>query len=210
MTADRIAERVHGARRVPRGWSAKCPAHEDSSPSLSISTGADGRTLLNCFRGCSAGEIVTALGLELRDLFARDDVADRRPTRGRRRPTSSDIRDELAREARAFRERHALAAGELLLSHELNVIRSRVAGRLEISLAPIGRPIWEGAYGGRERDPLWPVVFEAAWRSLWYERTGTELPYTLEERARDGAELHPRVRILVERRAAAMMSRVGP
>lgn len=49
---------------------AKCPAHEDSSPSLSIATGRDGRVLLNCFGGCALADVLKALGLSMRDLFA--------------------------------------------------------------------------------------------------------------------------------------------
>lgn len=48
---------------------AKCPAHDDSAPSLSISAGDDGRALLKCHAGCSAQQITEALGLSARDLF---------------------------------------------------------------------------------------------------------------------------------------------
>src|SRR5262245_39910395 len=52
------------------GWQAKCPAHDDRSPSLSISQGDDGRILLHCHTGCSSQSVITALGLEMSDLFA--------------------------------------------------------------------------------------------------------------------------------------------
>jgi len=52
-----------------RGWSAKCPAHDDRNPSLSVGVGADGRALLTCHAGCSLDAIVSALGLTQRDLF---------------------------------------------------------------------------------------------------------------------------------------------
>jgi putative DNA primase/helicase len=50
---------------------------------LSVSTGADGRVLLNCFAGCAVEAIVAALGLSMGDLFPerrrpnRDSVIDR-------------------------------------------------------------------------------------------------------------------------------------
>jgi hypothetical protein len=59
-----------GARRVGDGWSARCPAHEDHSPSLSLAEGLDGRVLIHCFAGCTAEKVCAAAGLELRDLFA--------------------------------------------------------------------------------------------------------------------------------------------
>jgi hypothetical protein len=50
-------------------WIAKCPAHEDRSPSLAIRLMDDGRILLHCFAGCAAAEIVTKLNLSWNDLF---------------------------------------------------------------------------------------------------------------------------------------------
>lgn len=48
---------------------ARCPAHEDRSPSLSIAEGADGRALLHCHAGCETSAVVAALGLEWSALF---------------------------------------------------------------------------------------------------------------------------------------------
>jgi putative DNA primase/helicase len=39
--------------------------------SLSIGEGADGRALLFCHAGCSLNEVVTALGIRVRDLFVQ-------------------------------------------------------------------------------------------------------------------------------------------
>ena len=46
------------------------PAHADRSPSLSICEGHDGRVLVHCFAGCTADQVVSALGLARRHLFA--------------------------------------------------------------------------------------------------------------------------------------------
>lgn len=46
---------------------ACCPAHADSSPSLSIALCNDGRILVHCFAGCSAVDILAAVGLGLAD-----------------------------------------------------------------------------------------------------------------------------------------------
>jgi hypothetical protein len=61
---------LFGARRNGGSWMARCPAHEDSSPSLSIREGDDGRVLLHCFAGCPTESICSALGIKLSDLFA--------------------------------------------------------------------------------------------------------------------------------------------
>ena len=49
-------------------WLACCPAHQDKSPSMSILDTGD-KTLLKCWAGCSAHNIVEALGLKISDLF---------------------------------------------------------------------------------------------------------------------------------------------
>jgi hypothetical protein len=57
------------AKRSGKGWIAKCPAHEDHNPSLSISEGADGRALIKCHAGCDTESILAAAGMTQRDLF---------------------------------------------------------------------------------------------------------------------------------------------
>jgi len=56
-------------RRCGKSWKARCPAHDDRNPSLSVGAGSDGRVLLYCHAGCPAENIVRALGLEMRDLM---------------------------------------------------------------------------------------------------------------------------------------------
>ncbi len=45
MTApvERLLAKLPGAKRNGRGWMARCPAHDDRRPSLSIAQGTDGR-----------------------------------------------------------------------------------------------------------------------------------------------------------------------
>jgi len=66
---DRILATLDGVTTTGTGWQARCPAHEDGRASLSLSTGNDGRALLHCHAGCSAGAIVGAIGLTLADLM---------------------------------------------------------------------------------------------------------------------------------------------
>ena len=54
-------------------WQALCPSHDDKSPSLSIKETNDGTMLLRCWAGCSATDIVSAMGLQLSDLFPKVD-----------------------------------------------------------------------------------------------------------------------------------------
>ena len=61
---------------------ARCPAHEDRSPSLSIREDAD-KVLLHCFSGCDPEDVLAAVGLTWRDLYPDPLVAARnRPNEG--------------------------------------------------------------------------------------------------------------------------------
>lgn len=62
-------------RKSGRGWSCRCPAHEDQHPSLSIGKGQDGRVLVRCHAGCAPESIVAAVGREMRDLMPAAPVA---------------------------------------------------------------------------------------------------------------------------------------
>lgn len=50
----------------------RCPAHDDSTSSLSLSEGADGRVLLHCHAGCDVASVLERLRLEPADLFPDD------------------------------------------------------------------------------------------------------------------------------------------
>ena len=67
---DVVLDRLERVRRSGGGWVARCPAHEDRSPSLSVREGADGRVLVYCHAGCRTEDVVAAIGLSMRDLFA--------------------------------------------------------------------------------------------------------------------------------------------
>jgi AAA domain/CHC2 zinc finger len=65
---EEIVDRLN-AKRNGTQWRAKCPAHDDRTPSLSISEGRDGRVLLKCHAGCGLEDILAAAGLTKADLF---------------------------------------------------------------------------------------------------------------------------------------------
>lgn len=61
--------RLTGVRGRNGSWSAKCPAHADRSPSLSVKELGDGRILVHCFGGCGTDAVLGALGVSMTDLF---------------------------------------------------------------------------------------------------------------------------------------------
>jgi 5S rRNA maturation endonuclease (ribonuclease M5) len=56
--------RLPDAKPTSDGWhAAKCPAHDDENPSLSVKQAADGNVLLKCHAGCEPTAVLVALGL---------------------------------------------------------------------------------------------------------------------------------------------------
>ena len=68
MTINAFVQLVDGAKQTPRSWLARCPSHDDRSPSLSVREGDRG-VLLKCWAGCSAEDITRTLDLRISDLF---------------------------------------------------------------------------------------------------------------------------------------------
>jgi hypothetical protein len=64
-----VLSKLEGARPSGNGWAARCPAHEDRKPSLSVAGGEGGRALVRCHAGCSTEAVCEALGLTLADLM---------------------------------------------------------------------------------------------------------------------------------------------
>lgn len=70
MKIEDILSRFEGVEQsAPDSWMARCPAHGDSNPSLSITLKPDGKVLMHCFTGCTVEEICAAVGLKVSDLM---------------------------------------------------------------------------------------------------------------------------------------------
>lgn len=67
MNAQELAERL-GAKRVGDTYMAKCPAHDDTTPSLAIKDGREG-VVYHCHGGCSQDAVTAALPVAVRELF---------------------------------------------------------------------------------------------------------------------------------------------
>ncbi len=59
MNAETIAKAL-GGRKAGGGWTARCPAHDDRSPSLSICD-QDGKVLVRCHAGCQQAKVIAVL-----------------------------------------------------------------------------------------------------------------------------------------------------
>ncbi|MEB2352838.1 MAG: hypothetical protein OZ924_15675 [Burkholderiaceae bacterium] len=80
MSAEALLARLDCVRRVGHGkWVARCPAHADRGPSLSVAEAGE-RTLVHCFSGCPPLAVLDAVELDFAALFPerdRDDVGRR-------------------------------------------------------------------------------------------------------------------------------------
>lgn len=71
-------------RRYGNGWSARCPAHEDKHPSLSVSEGDAQPVVATCHKGCTFEAIRAALRLDPGSAPAAElQVVAARPAKGR-------------------------------------------------------------------------------------------------------------------------------
>ena len=97
MNTDALLSRLEAVKRTgPGRWIARCPGHEDRSPSLSIRETDDGRILLHDFAGCPTEEILGAVGLAFDALFPERPI-EHAP--GERRPfLPTDVFDIARRE----------------------------------------------------------------------------------------------------------------
>jgi putative DNA primase/helicase len=76
MNARELTAALRGSWHGSYG-TARCPAHQDKTPSLSLSIGRDGRTLVKCHAGCTQEQVIDAL--RRRDLWHGDVETNLRP-----------------------------------------------------------------------------------------------------------------------------------
>jgi hypothetical protein len=75
-----LLSRLEGVRRSGSGWVARCPAHEDRTPSLSVARADDGRVLLHCHASCPTDRVLAEIGLAWADLYDQPSSARSRRT----------------------------------------------------------------------------------------------------------------------------------
>ena len=65
---DEVLRLLKDVKQSGSQWMARCPAHDDSNPSLAVSEGKDGRVLLYCHLGCHTEDVARAIGMSMADL----------------------------------------------------------------------------------------------------------------------------------------------
>lgn len=79
---DNLLSRLDKVKQTGQGtYLARCTAHADRSPSMSIRETDDGRILLHCFTGCDVHDILSAIGLTFDDLYPPREIQHGKPER---------------------------------------------------------------------------------------------------------------------------------
>jgi hypothetical protein len=99
MSADVLLSCLDRVKRTgPGSWSARCPAHDDKSPSLTIREKDDGIVLVRCQAECDTNDVLGAVGLTFSDLYPPR-VVDHRVKPERRPFPAADVLRAVAFEA---------------------------------------------------------------------------------------------------------------
>lgn len=69
VSLDELLTRLEAVKKAGNGFVARCPAHQDRSPSLTVGEGTDGRILMKCQAGCETPDICARLNLTMADLM---------------------------------------------------------------------------------------------------------------------------------------------
>ena len=95
--------RALGGRWCGSYGTARCPGHDDHKPSLSITTGKDGKVLFRCHAGCDQDQVLDAL--KVRGLWEHRDrhAGQRRPYKLRQSTNKAPERDDTMRTEIALR-----------------------------------------------------------------------------------------------------------
>jgi len=192
-----------GGKWNGRSGSAKCPAHEDRHPSLSVSDGADGKVLVRCHTGCAQMDVIETL--QTRGLWPEHQptarlrvhprssseangayaVPERRT--GGREIAAYDYRDETGRvlyqavrfEGKVFRQRRVLEDGTTPWG--LDGVRLVLYRLPELLTANPVFPVFV-VEGEKDADRLWSLDVVATTSAMGAGKWRDEYAETLRDR----------------------------
>ena len=136
MKIDEFLSRLDGVTECAGGWMARCPAHGDSNPSLSVSE-RDGRILVHCHAGCTAQAVVESLGLKMRDLFEDGGAAHAADERGGEERSDGGAAERAA--LGTVKGRKSGGHGKWVCDYLYQDAAGRVAYRVSRYVGPDGR-----------------------------------------------------------------------
>lgn len=167
---ERFIDRLEAVKQTGQDqWIGRCPAHDDNSPSLSI-TANNGRTLVHCFAGCDSRDIVGALDMTMSDLFDSPRELTYIYPGGRQvvRSYQSDGRKRISQRNtegavqlyRLDKVQAAVTAGrDVYLAEGEEDVRTLEAWNVTATTAPMGAASWRKAdYSALQGGKVWIVA----------------------------------------------------
>jgi putative DNA primase/helicase len=151
---EKVLSRLEGVKTARKGnYQARCPAHDDKNPSLSIREDS-GKVLLKCHAGCSFPAIVAAAGLDQKDCFPAN---GRRSRQTNRRGSETTMTIQKLAELKGLPEQFLHEQGlretregvEIRYQHE-----NGSAARSRLRTAPQAKD--GSSWLGKERDSIIP------------------------------------------------------
>jgi putative DNA primase/helicase len=171
VTLEEFLLTLQKVKQTKDGYQAQCPAHEDSTPSLSVKIGNKGGVLAKCRAGCSFTEVVRAVGFEPSQLCAPKVTPKPFPTIVQTydyRDAAGVLKYQVARfEPKDFRQRQPKAGGQwswnmngvTRLPYRLN----ELAGHTSVFIAE----------GEKDVDALWslgcPATTNVGGAGKWHD-----------------------------------------
>lgn len=139
MTVENLLSRLEKVKRTgPGRWQARCPAHDDKGPSLSVRELDSGVCLVHCFAGCSAADVIGAAGIDMAELFPPRETGDHHTPPERRPFPASDVLRAVAFETTVVLcAATAMLAGEPLSTVDRDRL-SLASSRLQAALDAAG------------------------------------------------------------------------
>ena len=201
MELAEILERLDGVKPNGSGYTARCPAHDDSTPSLSVSEGDDGRIILKCHASCPAEDVVSAMKLQMSDLFNDDGHASalkpvtkaKSPTKPKAEPAPIDaavieqLHQALTQEARDYLKRERMLSDEIIDRYHLGLHKRGSEHRISIPIADAGGRypdvrLWLSPEGRRKAES---EGREASKVQHWKKGHGGSRPFPIDQLGKD-------------------------
>lgn len=127
MKAEIILERLDMVRKTGSNkWIARCPAHQDGTPSLSVTEVSSGeRVLIHCHAGCGALDILESVGLDWSALYPEGENYSPLFKNTREQQAIDDMVVAIAQAKRAKGERLSEQDKQALIQAKLRTVGAR-------------------------------------------------------------------------------------